>query len=283
MVMPVLIALVIGVAVYTLTLPGAAEGLRYYLLPDLAGFTVGKMMKTLVAAMGQMFYSLSIAMGILITYGSYMRREDSLEGSVRQIEVFDTAVAFLAGAIIVPAVFVFSGGDASQLNAGPGLMFITLPNVFASMRGGQIVGAAFFLLVSLAALTSSISLMEAVVSIISERFGLERKKSAAITSLLLIFIGMLSVLGYSAWSDARVFGYQILDFFDFISNNVLMPIVSLITCLLIGWVVKTKYVEDEVSISGQPMRAKKLYRVMILAVCPVFMLLILFVPFFVEL
>ena len=169
--MPVLVLLTIGIAIYTLTLDGAAEGLKYYLLPNLKGFTPQMFLKTIAAAMGQLFYSMSLAMGIMVTYGSYMRKEDSLEQSVRQIEIFDTGIAILAGLIIVPAVFVFSGGDASALNAGPSLMFITLPNVFNSMTGGQIVGAVFFILVALAAMTSSISLMETVVSIIMEKLG----------------------------------------------------------------------------------------------------------------
>lgn len=191
--MPVLFILIIGIAIYTLTLPGAIDGLIYYVKPDFSAFSI----KTVIAAMGQMFYSMSLAMGIMITYGSYMRKEDHLESSVRNIEVFDTAVAFLAGMIIVPSVFVFSGGDASALNAGPSLMFITLPNVFESMVGGQIVGAAFFILVALAALTSSISLMETVVSIITEKFKLKRIPACLIVVAISLLVGMLSVLGYS--------------------------------------------------------------------------------------
>ena len=156
-----MLILIVGISIYTLTLPGAIDGLIYYVKPDFNQFSI----KTVIAAVGQLFYSMSLAMGIMITYGSYMRKEDNIESSVRQIEVFDTLVAFLSGLIIVPAVFVFSGGDENALNAGPSLMFITLPNVFKEMLGGQIVGAVFFLLVVLAAMTSSISLMETVVSL----------------------------------------------------------------------------------------------------------------------
>ena len=232
--MPVLVLLTIGIAVYTLTLDGAADGLKYYLLPNPEGFTAAKLLKTVAAAMGQLFYSMSLAMGIMVTYGSYMRKEDSLEQSVRQIEIFDTGIAVLAGLIIVPAVFVFSGGDADALNAGPSLMFITLPNVFNSMAGGQIVGAVFFILVALAAMTSSISLMETVVSIIMEKFRLKRFPACMITVLVCLLLGMLSVLGYSTWSGVKVIGMQFLDFFDFISNNIMMPVVALLTCILIG-------------------------------------------------
>lgn len=277
--MPVLVLLTIGIAIYTLTLDGAAEGLKYYLLPNLKGFTPQMFLKTIAAAMGQLFYSMSLAMGIMVTYGSYMRKEDSLEQSVRQIEIFDTGIAILAGLIIVPAVFVFSGGDASALNAGPSLMFITLPNVFNSMTGGQIVGAVFFILVALAAMTSSISLMETVVSIIMEKFRLKRIPACLITVLICLLLGMLSVLGYSAWSSVEVIGMQFLDFFDFISNNIMMPIVALLTCILIGWVVKPKYVEDEVLVSQERFRARTLLSVMLRFVCPVYMIIILLTPF----
>ena len=277
--MPVLVLLTIGIAIYTLTLDGAAEGLKYYLLPNLKGFTGAMLLKTIAAAMGQLFYSMSLAMGIMVTYGSYMRKEDSLEQSVRQIEIFDTGIAILAGLIIVPAVFVFSGGDASALNAGPSLMFITLPNVFDSMAGGQIVGAVFFILVALAAMTSSISLMETVVSIIMEKFRMKRIPACLITVLICLLLGMLSVLGYSSWSNVEIIGMQFLDFFDFISNNIMMPIVALLTCILIGWIVKPKYIEDEVLVSQKSFRARTLLSVMLRFVCPICMIIILLTPF----
>jgi len=280
--MPVLLVLIIGIAVYTLTLDGAGEGLKYYLLPDLTGFTVSKFLRTIAAACGQLFYSMSLAMGIMITYGSYMRKEDSLESSVRQIEVFDTLVAFLAGMIIVPAVFAFSGGDESALNAGPGLMFITLPKVFAAMPAGQIIDTAFFILVSLAALTSSISLMETVVAVVMEKFGLSRSKSCIAVIIMTLILGMLSVLGFSAWSEFKLFGMQILDLFDFTTNNIMMPILAFLTCILIGYAVKTKYVEEEVMLGEKKFRSKLLYNVMIKFICPVCMIMILITPFVTE-
>lgn len=280
--MPVLIVLSIGIAVYTMCLPGAGAGIKYYLLPNFEGFTFKTFLKTIVAAMGQMFYSLSLAMGIMVTYGSYMRKEDSLEGSVRQIEIFDTAVAILAGLIIVPAVFVFSGGDSAALNAGPGLMFITLPNVFASMKGGQLIGGLFFVLVALAALTSSISLLETLVSILSEKTGLRRIPSTLFCVLFILVLGSLSVLGYSSWSHVTIFGYQFLDLFDFVSNNVLMPIVAFVTCILIGYITKTKYIEEEVLYGEDTFRARGLYRVMVKYLCPICMVIILVTPFFIS-
>lgn len=276
--MPLLLVLIVGISIYTLTLPGAIDGLIYYIKPDFSEFSI----KTVIAAVGQLFYSMSLAMGIMITYGSYMRKEDSIESSVRQIEVFDTAVAFLAGLIIVPAVFVFSGGDKSALNAGPSLMFITLPNVFHDMVGGQIVGIVFFLLVALAAMTSSISLMETVVSIVEERFHWKRIPSCLIVTGVSFLIGLLSVFGYSIWSDFTIFHMQMLDFFDYISNNIMMPIVALMTCILVGFVVKTTYVENEIE-KNERFRSKGLYRIMIKFICPICMLLILFSSLFLTL
>ncbi len=277
--MPVLLFLIVGIGIYTLTLDGAAEGLKYYILPNFKGFTFTQFLKTIAGAVGQLFYSMSIAMGIMVTYGSYMRKEDSLEGSVRQIEVFDTAVAFLAGLIIVPAVFLFSCGDASALNAGPSLMFITLPKVFDAMPAGEIIGAAFFILVSLAALTSSISLMETVVAVVIEKFKVNRITACIIVVVITLLIGMLSVLGYSSWSGVTIIGMQFLDFFDFITNNVMMPVLAFLTCILIGYVVKTNYVEDEVLHGEEKFSAKYLYRVMIKYICPVCMIIILITPF----
>ena len=281
--MPVLLVLIVGIAIYTLTIPGALAGLKYYVLPNFKGFTFTMFLKTLVAAMGQLFYSMSLAMGIMVTYGSYMRKEDSLEGSVRQIEIFDTAVAFLAGMIIIPAVFAFSGGDPDALNKGPSLMFITLPNVFKTMKGGQIVGAFFFFLVVLAALTSAISLLETIVSIICEKTKMNRVTGTLVCVAFVLVIGLTSVFGYSIWDKVLILGYQILDFYDFISNNVVMPIVSLLTCILIGYFVKTKYVEEEVLYGEKKFSAKMLYKVMILAICPFCMLVILISNLFLSL
>ena len=277
--MPILFFLLVGIGIYTLTLDGALDGAAYYLLPDFPGMSAEKLFKTVAAASSQLFYSMSIAMGILVTYGSYMRKEDSLEGSVRHIELFDTIVAFMAGLIIIPSVFVFSDGDAGALNAGPGLMFITLPKVFMSIPGGDIIGAAFFVLVVLAAITSSISLMETVVAAVMEKFHIGRVRSCIIVTIITILLGMLSVLGYSDWSQVTIFGMQFLDFFDFITNSMLMPLLALLTCILIGWIVKTKYIEDEVSCGENKFRVRLMYRIMIRFVCPVCMIMILITPF----
>lgn len=281
--MPILVILSLCIAIYTMLLPGAGAGLKYYLLPNFKDFSVGMLFKTIAAAMGQMFYSMSLAMGIMVTYGSYMRKQDSIEGSVRQISFFDTAIAIIAGLIIVPSVFIFSNGDTAALNAGPGLMFVTLPKVFDSMHGGIIVGMAFFILVAFAALTSSVSLLETMVSIVSEKFGLKRVASTVVCFVIVLVMGMFSVLGYSDWSNVEIFGMQILDFFDFISNNIMMPIVALLTCVLIGYVVKSAYIEEETTVNGEKFKAKGLYEIMTKVVCPIFMIIILLTPFFVKL
>lgn len=268
--MPILLVLTIGIAIYSITLDGAMEGLIYYIKPDFSAFSF----KTIIAAMGQLFYSMSLAMGIMITYGSYMQKKDNLESSVRSIEVFDTAIAFLSGLMIIPAVFVFSGGDKSALNQGPGLMFVTLPKVFDSMTGGNMVGVVFFILVFFAALTSSISLMETIVSIFMDKFKVKRTVICLIVMAGSMLVAVPSSLGNGIWSNVLIFGKDFLSFFDFLSNNIMMPITAFLTCIFVGYVIKTKAIEDEVELS-EKFRAKKMYRIMIRYICPVFLLLIL--------
>lgn len=270
--MPVLVILSVCVAVYCMTLPGAGEGIKYYLLPEMKDFSV----TTVLAAMSQLFYSMSLAMGIMITYGSYMKKEDNLEKSVAQIEIFDTGIAFLAGLMIVPAVIAFNGGDASLIRgkAGPGLMFGVLPKVFESMSMGTLIGAAFFLLVLFAALTSSISLLETVVSVVHDKFHVERKMATVISAAVIFLLGIPSCLGYGPWGHITVLKLQFLDFFDFISNSVMMPVAAIGTCIFIGHVIGSKFVEDEVEASGM-FRRKAMYRVMIKWVAPAMLIAIL--------
>ncbi len=228
--MPVLVVLTLFIAIYTMTIDGAWEGVIYYIKPDFSHFSI----KTVLAAMGQLFYSMSLAMGIMITYGSYMKKDVSIETSVRQIEIFDTGIAFFAGLMVIPAVFAFSGGTPESLSAGPGLMFVTLPKVFDYMAGGTAIGLLFFLLVLFAALTSSISLMETVVSIFTDKFKIGRKPACFIVLGFSILLGIPSSLGNGIWGGIKIIGMDFLTFFDFISNSVIMPIVALITCIFIG-------------------------------------------------
>ena len=269
--MPALVVLTLGVAAYSVTRPGALEGVAYYLIPDFSRFSVN----TVLGAMGQMFYSMSLAMGIMVTYGSYMKREDDLEKSVSQIEIFDTGIAFLAGLMVIPAVFAFSGGDEAALNQGAGLMFVTLPKVFADAGTlGLVFGGLFFLLVLFAALTSSVSLMETVVSIFQDTFHWSRKFTCTLVMLGCLVLALPSSLGYGVLDWIAPLGFSLLDFFDFISNSVLMPIVALFTCLFVGWVVKPKLVVDEVKRSSRFPR-EKLFVVVIRYVAPICILLVL--------
>lgn len=268
--MPVLVVLVIAISLFCVTRPGALEGVKYYLLPDFGKFSA----TTVLAAMGQLFYSMSLAMGIMITYGSYMKKEDSLRGSVRQIELFDTAIAFFAGLMIVPSVFVFSGGSEEALGKGPSLMFITLPKVFESMALGGFIGAAFFVLVLFAALTSAISLLETNVSILCDKFHWSRKRSTLIVTIYIIVVGSIISLGFGPLDFIQIIGLGLLDFFDFISNSVLMPIVALLTCICIGFFIKPKAVCDEVELNGN-FKEKKFYVVMLKWVAPICLVLIL--------
>ena len=269
--MPLLVVLTIGISLYVLTIDGTWEGVKYYITPHMSDFSL----KTLLAAMGQLFYSMSLAMGIMITYGSYMKRSTNLEHSVRQIEIFDTGIAFFAGLMIVPAVFAFSGGNTDALNAGPGLMFITLPKVFASMPFGSVLGTAFFILVFFAAVTSSISLMETIVSILMDYFHWERKKTAIIVLVYCLLMGIPSSLGFGVWDFIQPLGMSILDAWDFISNSILMPIVALLTCFFVGFVIKPKTIIDEANAEGAKFKSVTLFTVVIKWVAPVILIAIL--------
>ena len=268
--MPALVVLILGIAVYTLFMPDALKGLVYYIKPNFADFNF----KTVLAAMGQLFYSMSLAMGIMITYGSYMKKDISIESSVRNIEIFDTCIAFLAGLMVVPAVFAFSGGDPNQLQKGATLMFDTLPKVFKTMPAGNIIGAVFFIMVFFAALTSSISLMETIVSIICDKTGLGRKAVCLIVFIGVMLLGLLPCLGYGPLASITIIGMSFLDFFDFISNSVLMPIVAFLTCIFIGYIIKPKSLIDEIELNGR-FKGKKIFNIMIKYIAPVFIIVIL--------
>ncbi|MBR2353185.1 MAG: sodium-dependent transporter [Clostridia bacterium] len=270
--MPILVLLTLFIAVYTIvTLDGAFDGLLYYIKPDFSQFSI----MTVVAAMGQLFYSMSLAMGIMITFGSYMKKDISIEKSVHQIELFDTGIAFLAGMMIVPAVFAFEGGNVENMDKGAGLMFITLPQIFKTMPGGTVIGVLFFFMVLLAALTSAISLMETVVSIFQDKLKMGRKSSCFLVLGICLLLGIPSALGSSAWSGVTLLGKQFLDFFDFITNSIFMPVVAFATCLFVGYFIKPRSaIEDEVSLSS-PFRGRLLYRVIIRYIAPICILTIL--------
>ena len=307
--MPLLFLMAIGIAVYVCCLPGSGEGLKYYLVPNMdslravgedgaAHFSWAQLGKTVLGAMGQMFYSLSLAMGIMITYGSYMRKEDSIEKCVRRIEIFDTLIAVVAGLMIIPVVYMFAvktGTPVKEaMNAGPGLMFVTLPKVFADFgAAGPWVGVVFFLLVIFAALTSAISLYEACVASVCDLLHMKRRNATFFMFFVIAFLAVFSAIGYGpwggvtmtaafhnmgfagAWTEGKFFAMQFLDFFDFVTNSFLMPVVAALTCVFIGWVVKTKAIEDEVLHGEAKFAAAGFYRVMVKFVAPALIVAVL--------
>ena len=288
--MPILLVLVVGIAIFSLTIKNketgvtGLEGLKYYVVPNVDGYTFGDYFRVVMDALTQLFYSISVAMGIMVTYGSYYKKDDNLVRSVNQIEIFDTVVAFLAGVMIIPAVYVFMGKEG--MTGGAGLVFMVIPKVFESMGAiGQLIGALFFIMVLFAALTSSISVLEAVVSGMIDKFGMSRKKAVVSEGLIAAVIGSIICLGYYAKSifymevdlPNGAKGQQLLDVVDYLANNIFMPIVAIGTCILVGWVVKPKTVIEEATINGEKFGRKALYKIMITVVAPILLTLILLV------
>lgn len=285
--MPILILMVIGISIYSLTLKHTDEnditrtglqGLKVYFVPDFTGMTLKKFFVVVMDAMGQLFFSISVAMGIMVAYGSYAKKDTNLMQSVNRIELFDTLVAFMAGMMIVPAVFTFSGREG--MAAGPGLVFVSLPKVFTAMGGaGKIIGLLFFLVLSFAAVTSSVSVMEAIVSSLMDRFNLTRKKSTLLVSAYTLIAAVIVCMGYNILYFEITLPNgspaQILDIFDYISNYIMMPLVAFLTSVLIGWVVKPNYVIDEVTQGKFKFSRKTLYIVMIKFIVPILLLILL--------
>ena len=285
--MPLLLLLIIGISVYSLTIRHTdssgvtrtgLQGLKVYLVPDFSGMTVKEFFIILMDAMGQLFFSISVAMGIMIAYGSYVKKDVNLMKSINQIEIFDTVVALLAGLMIVPAVFTFMGTEG--MNGGPGLMFVSLPKVFAAMgKAGPVVGILFFLMVIFAAVTSAVSVMEAIVSSIMDTFHLTRRKSTVLVTAYGMIGAVVVCLGYNKlYFELKLPNGsvgQVLDVLDYISNSCLMPLVALLTCVLIGWIVKPKMIIDEVCLGGYRFNRKGLYIVMIKVLAPILLFVLL--------
>ncbi len=282
--MPILLVMIVGISIYSLTIKNPVthktgiDGLMVYLIPDASGMSAKDIIMVVMDAMGQLFYSISVAMGIMITYGSYLKKDENLVGAVNKIEIFDTVVAFLAGIMIIPAVYVFTGTEG--MGAGPGLMFVALPKIFSEMGViGQIVGAAFFIMVLFAALTSSVSVLEAVVSGIIDRFGVNRNKATVAESAIAMVIGVVICLGYNVFYFEKTLPNgakaQILDVVDYLANNIFMPIVAIGTCILIGWIVKPETVINEATLNGEKFGRKSLYIVMVKYVAPILLAFLL--------
>ena len=270
-VMPLLVLLAVVICVYSVTRPGAFAGVKYLFIPEFENFSI----MTVVTAMGQMFYSLSIAMGILITFGSYVKKEVSIEESTKQVEIFDTAIAIMASLMIIPAVFAFTGGDETTLKAGPSLMFITMPKIFASMGFGRVIGIVFFALVLFAAVTSAIALTESAVSTFSDEFQWDRKRGVNIMAAIMIVLGSLSSLGNGPLSGVKIIGMQFLDFFDFLTNSIMMPIAAIATCILVTKFMTVEKLEAEVEQENHPFKRKAIFSFMIKFLCPLFVVIIL--------
>ena len=285
-IMPVLLIMVIGIAIFSLTLKNTLEdgtvrtglqGLKVYLTPDFSGLTLQRFLQVMLDAMSQLFFSLSVSMGIMITYGSYVKKDVDLNKSVAQIELMDTAVAFLAGVMIIPAVFVFSGLEG--MSAGPGLMFVSLPKVFYRMGfAGRMVGILFFVLAGFAALTSCISVLESIVANCMELLHTERKKTTKVLSVIYLAATAVIALGYSLFYVEAPLPNgstgQLLDIMDYISNSFLMPFISLLSSILIGWIMKPDWIAEEMELNGTKFKRKRLYNVMICYIMPVIMLVL---------
>ena len=289
--MPMLLVLIVGIAAFSLSLrysdsSGTRTGLQgmlVYVIPNFKGMTAKQLLVVLTDAMGQLFYSISVAMGIMVTYGSYVKVDTDLNKAVNQIELFDTAVAFLAGMMIIPAVYTFMGTEGMTAS-GPALMFAVLPKVFGEMGPvlGTVVGTVFFLTVAFAALTSSVSVLEAIVSCAMDKFGWKRKTAVFAVFGLTAAMGIVVCLGYNVLYFEAILpntpagkNAQILDILDYISNYVLMPVVSIATCIFIGWVLKPRTVIEEVTRNGEQFGREKLYVVMIRYIAPVLLLMLL--------
>lgn len=284
--MPLLLVIVAGIAVYSLTIRTSADdgsirtglqGLKVYLTPDWFGMTVSRFLQITLDAMSQLFFSLSVSMGIMITYGSYVKPDVDLGKSVSMIELMDTGVALLAGVMIIPAVYVFFGMEG--MSAGPGLMFISLPKVFYRMgTAGQIVGVLFFILAAFAALTSCISVLESITANCMEIFHTERKKTTGVLSVIYLIATAVIALGYSIfYVEVRLPNGstgQLLDIMDYISNSFMMPFIAMLSSILIGWVMEPNWIVDEMERGGKNFGRKRLYVVMIKYLMPIIMLVL---------
>ncbi|MBF8984149.1 sodium-dependent transporter [Lutibacter sp. B2] len=241
--MPALFIMIIALAIRSVTLPGASAGLEFFLKPDFSKLSIGLVLD----ALGQVFFSLSLGMGIIITYGSYLPKNENIPQSAVFIPVVDTAVALLAGFAILPAVFALG----FEPSAGPGLMFVTLPAVFAKMPFGSLFALLFFVLVLLAALTSSISLLEVCVSYVVDEWKWSRKKTTMVLALAIFLIGVPTSLSFGPWADIKIFGKNFFDLYDFITSNVFLPLGGLMSCITIGWVWGTDNAIKEATSNGK--------------------------------
>ncbi|MFY9217077.1 MAG: sodium-dependent transporter [Tepidanaerobacteraceae bacterium] len=240
--MPALLVIILILAVRSLMLPNAIEGIKFYLVPDISKFSA----EAALAALGQVFFSLSLGMGSILTYGSYLSKKENIPNVSLIVPLMDTTIAFIAGIVIFPAVFSYGFEPSS----GAGLTFVTLPAVFSEMPLGQLFGAAFFFLLFLAALTSAISLLEPLIAYMIEEHGWSREKAALIIGGIIFIVGCFASLSMGPLSGFKIGGLVFFDQLDWVSNNLLLPIGGMLTALFISWIWGTKNVLNEVTNEG---------------------------------
>jgi neurotransmitter:Na+ symporter, NSS family len=241
--MPILFVLIVVMAIWSLTLDGASEGLRFFFNPDFSKLT----WSSVLVALGQAAFSLSIGMGTLITYGSYVKKETNLTATAFQISISDTFFAVLAGVMIFPAVFAYNIDPA----AGPGLVFVVLPNIFAQMPGGFIFGILFFILLSIAALTSTVSVLEVPVAYFVEELKMKRSRATVLGTVSIAFLGVFATLSFGVLSDITLLGKSIFDWFDYLSANILLPLGAILIVIFVGWYLGGSVFKDEISSEGR--------------------------------
>lgn len=260
--MPILFLLLVVLMVRSLTLDGASKGLEFLFKPDFSQLTTAGVLE----ALGHSFYSLSLGMGIIMTYGSYIKKEENLVSLAFQVTILDTLVALMAGIVIFPAVFAYG----LEPNQGPALIFVTLPAVFKAMPFGAFFETLFFVLIAIAAITSTISLLEVVVAFFTEKFNMERKRATILISIAVFIVGIPSTLSFGAWSNVKIFGKSIFDSFDFLTSNIFLPMGGILVCVFVGWVWGTKNAAREISSDGTySFKLCKVYSFIVKVLAPV--------------
>jgi NSS family neurotransmitter:Na+ symporter len=242
--LPTLFIILVILAVRALTLPGAMAGIKFFLAPDFSKVTAA----TVNGALAQAFFSLSVGMGAMITYGSYLAPNENLPRATFQVTLFDTLVAVIAGLVIMPAVFAFGISPA----AGPKLVFITLPAVFTQMPAGTFFAVLFFLLLVIAALTSAVSLLEVVVAYFVDERGMKRRTVSIVAGGVIFLLGVPSSLSMGAWSGFKIAGKEFLSLMDYIGSNLMLPAGGILVSVFIGWVILPRAMEEATSRGGHP-------------------------------
>ena len=265
--MPMLFVVLIVLALRSMTMPGGVEGLKFFFKPDFSKVTAA----TFLNAMGQAFFSLSIGLGCMVTYASYFKPDTNLQTTALHVILLDTLVAILASIMIFPAVF----SVGIEPTSGPSLVFVTLPSIFNTMNLKTLWSSAFFLLLAVAALTSTISLHEVLTAYISEEWKMTRKKAARLTTMLVTVVACVSSLSIGIWKQYTICGLTFFDLLDFLSANIVLPLGGLVTSVFVGWYMDRKILHDQITNNGKlPSFLYKLTTVLLRYVCPFFLTVI---------